>query len=43
MIGWENEGLPGFGLHFSGLTGESNYAIAMAKVAKEMEAIGVPV
>lgn len=43
MIGWENEGLPGFGLHFSGLTGESNYAIAMAKIAKEMEAIGVPV
>ncbi len=23
--------MPGFGLHFSGLTGESNYAIAMAK------------
>lgn len=43
MIGWESEGLPGFGLHFSGLTGESNYAIAMAKIAKEMEAIGVPV
>jgi serine protease len=43
MIGWENETMPGFGLHFSGLTGESNYAIAMAKIAKEMEAIGVPV
>ena len=43
MIGWENAAMPGFGLHFSGLTGESNYAIAMAKVAKEMEAIGVPV
>jgi serine protease len=43
MIGWESEKMPGFGLHFSGLTGESNYAIAMAKIAKEMEAIGVPV
>lgn len=43
MIGWENAAMPGFGLHFSGLTGESNYAIAMAKVAKQMEAIGVPV
>jgi serine protease len=43
MIGWENATMPSFGLHFSGLTGESNYAIAMAKVAKEMKAIGVPV
>lgn len=43
MIAWESDGAAGFGLHFSGATEVSNYAISTAKAADALEAIGVPI
>ncbi|RWI16740.1 hypothetical protein [Mesorhizobium sp.] len=43
LIAWENASSPAFGLHFSGATGLSNYAISSGKAAKDLRAIGVPV
>jgi serine protease len=42
MIAWENDGAPAFGLHFSGATEVSNYAISTAKAAEALAKIGVP-
>jgi hypothetical protein len=43
LIGWEGDAMAGFGLHFSGTTETSNYAIGITKVAAELRAAGVPV
>jgi hypothetical protein len=42
MIAWEGAGMKSFGLHFSGFTGQSNYAVGFHKVAPELRAVGVP-
>ncbi|MGO8124273.1 S8 family serine peptidase [Rhizobium ruizarguesonis] len=42
LFGWENESIDGFGLHFRGINGESNAAIAIERVAEQLKEIGVP-
>ncbi|UIK19516.1 S8 family serine peptidase [Rhizobium leguminosarum] len=42
LFAWENESIDGFGLHFRGINGESNAAIAVERVADELKEIGVP-
>ncbi|MER9240901.1 S8 family serine peptidase [Mesorhizobium sp. M0633] len=43
LLAWENPASPAFGLHFSGATGRSNFAISSAKAAIELRGIGVAV
>ena len=43
VIAWTEQGMPSFGLHFAGETSETNSAIAIAKVAAALRAVGVPV
>lgn len=42
LLAWENDNIDGFGLHFRGVNGESNAAIAVERVASELKEIGVP-
>jgi serine protease len=43
VLAWTEQAIPGFGLHFAGLTSETNSAIAIAKAAEALRQIGVPV
>lgn len=42
LFAWENNDIAAIGLHFRGVNGESNAAIAVERVANELRAIGVP-
>jgi hypothetical protein len=42
VLAWTEQGTPGFGLHFAGVTSETNSAIAVAKAADALREIGVP-
>jgi subtilisin family serine protease len=43
VIAWTDKNMPAFGLHFAGVTSETNSAMAIAKVADALRAVGVPV
>jgi hypothetical protein len=42
VIAWTDDGAPAFGLHFSGATEISNYALSLAAARDELAEIGVP-
>jgi V8-like Glu-specific endopeptidase len=43
VLAWTEQGTPGFGLHFAGVTSETNSAIAVAKAAEALRKAGVPI
>jgi serine protease len=43
VLAWTEQGMPGFGLHFAGLTSETNSAIAVAKMADALRKLEVPI
>jgi hypothetical protein len=42
-LAWTEQGMPGFGLHFAGLTSETNSAIAVAKIANVLRKLDVTI
>ncbi len=42
VLAWTQPNMPAFGLHFAGVTSETNCAIAIAKAADALRQIGVP-
>jgi serine protease len=43
ILAWGALDQPAIGLHFSGATSVSNYAVAIAKASEELAALGVPI
>jgi serine protease len=41
LFAWEDAGTPGFALHFSGKTGDSNQAVSLARAASELRDVDV--